>query len=48
MSINSVRLFLWGFISSPLSLVLIAITVAMLGSQYKWWEKIKASFFKQK
>jgi hypothetical protein len=28
-------------VTCPLSVVLIAITVAMLGSQYNWWEKIK-------
>ena len=45
---NSAPMFIWSFISSPLTLVLIAITIAMLGSQYNWWDKIKASFFKQK
>jgi putative tricarboxylic transport membrane protein len=43
---DSVPLFFWGFASSPLSLILIAITIAMLGSQYHWWDRIKKAVLK--
>ncbi len=39
---DSVPLFLSGFFTHPLTLVLVVITVAMLGSQGNWWAKIKA------
>jgi putative tricarboxylic transport membrane protein len=45
-SLDSIPAALWGFASHPLSVVLIAITVAMLGSQYNWWEKIKKALAK--
>jgi putative tricarboxylic transport membrane protein len=45
---NSAPMFLWSFISHPLTVVLIAITIAMLGSQYRWWDRIKVSFFQKK
>jgi putative tricarboxylic transport membrane protein len=40
-SLDSVPVALAGFFTHPLSVVLIAITLVMLGSQYKWWERIK-------
>ena len=45
---DSIPMFLWGFIASPLSLTLVAITVGMIGSQAGWWDKLKKSFFKTK
>jgi putative tricarboxylic transport membrane protein len=45
---NSAPMFLWSFISHPLTVVLIAITIVMLGSQYRWWDRIKVSFFQKK
>jgi putative tricarboxylic transport membrane protein len=46
-SLDSIPAALWGFASHPLSVVLIAITVAMLGSQYNWWERIKKALAKK-
>jgi putative tricarboxylic transport membrane protein len=44
---DSVPLFLSGFFTHPLTLVLVVITVAMLGSQYHWWERIKKALSKK-
>jgi len=38
---HSVPQFFWEFVSNPLTLALILITVMMVGSQAGWWDKLK-------
>jgi len=45
---HSIPLFFWKFVSSPLTLALIILTITMIGSQAGWWDKIKKSLFKTK
>lgn len=44
---DSVPMSLWGFITSPLSLALVAVTIAMLGSQYNRWGRIRKALWKK-
>jgi putative tricarboxylic transport membrane protein len=43
---HSIPLFFWKFVSSPLTLALIIVTVVMIGSQAGWWDKLKKALFK--
>jgi putative tricarboxylic transport membrane protein len=44
---HSIPLFFWEFVSNPLTLALIIVTVVMVGSQAGWWDKLKKAFFKK-